>query len=164
MLQQQGVSREPEEVLKAWFQEPWRTASPLSPTPLTPPPLRPKPTETSPPTNSPRSRRQHIPSPLETTPTPTSSQHQTQPNPPVHRPRQFDLMWIYTVVFLRSHNQPRSDLSTASPIPHTSLHLRPHLTLSLTMPLPLHSPTTSAITVLKDSMIGLVYILSWLLF
>lgn len=56
MLQQLGVYLELAAELKAWFQEPWHTALPPSPTHLTPPPLRPKLTETSPPTNSPHPR------------------------------------------------------------------------------------------------------------
>lgn len=128
-------------------------------------PLRLKPTETSPPTNSPPCRRQYIPSPLETTPPPSTalappplppltSQHQTQPSPQVHRQHQFDLTWIYTVLFLRSRNQPRSDLSTATPHP---THIPPEHTpippsKSASHPptrhplLPSPPPTTSAIT------------------
>lgn len=141
MLQQQGVSPELVEGLKAWFQEPWRTALPLSPTPLTPPPLRPKPTETSPPTNSPPTAASTFRHLWKPTPTPTS-RHQTQPDPPVHRQRQFDLMWICTVLFLRSHNQPRSDLSTASPIPSTPQeHTHPSIFV-LTSPTHPPSPPT----------------------
>lgn len=171
MLQQQGVSQERARGLRALLQEPWHTASPLSPTRLMPPLLiRPKPTETSPPTNSPPCRRQHIPSPLETTP--STSQHQTQPDPPVHRQRQFDLMWSYTVLFLRSHitspGVTYPQLAPSHPHPRNT-HIPPSSSSSppLTchpLPLPSLPHNVSNNCVLKDSMIGLVYILSWLLF
>lgn len=121
MLQQQGVSLELAEGLKAWFPKPWHTASPLSPTPHTPPPLRQKPTETSHPTNSPPCRRQHIPSPLEAHPHlyPPGIRH----SPTFQYIGSASLTWCgSTVLFLRWHNQPRSDLSTASPIIPSTLN------------------------------------------
>lgn len=157
---QQGLSQEHRQGLKAWFQEPWHMASHPFPSLLTPTPLgsllRLKPTETFPLTNSPppaeASTFRHL---WKLTPT---SQHQAQPNPPVHQQHQFDLTWIYTVLFLRSHNQPRSDLSTAvsypTPQPVLPTPSRTHTSLpSLSSSHPPHfipsplQPPTSAITV-----------------